>query len=336
VAFDRLLKRLARAEPDAWILKGGLALQLRLGEKARLTKDIDLLLRKPLADAPTLLRRAASAELGDRFAFEVAEAASALEPTQGGVRRFPIHPLLDGRTFEDFHVDVGVGDPVVGAADMLVMPPLLAFAGLEATNFPAYPLTQHIAEKVHAYTQPHPYGERTRVRDLVDLLLIAGHAPLDAIMVRLAIEATFSSRQTHPIPSVLPEPPKSWRIPYRQMADEVRLAWIDLTAGYMAAARFLNPVLRTQVSGTWDPSTRTWGGDARRVRALPARGRAARDGPPPSHVDRCDWTRLALERRGNLTPHMGEPEIRTAAIPGLARPGARKDPFPPTGVSPSP
>jgi hypothetical protein len=91
VAFNRLPKRLACAEPGAWILKGGLALQLRLAEKARLTKDIDLLLRKPLADAPTMLRRGASAELGDWYAFEVAEAASAPEPTQGGVRRFPIH-----------------------------------------------------------------------------------------------------------------------------------------------------------------------------------------------------------------------------------------------------
>ena len=32
VAFDRFLARLALAQPDAWILKGGLALQLRLAE----------------------------------------------------------------------------------------------------------------------------------------------------------------------------------------------------------------------------------------------------------------------------------------------------------------
>jgi hypothetical protein len=42
VAFDRFLARLATKEPEAWIVKGGFALQLRLGERARTTKDIDV------------------------------------------------------------------------------------------------------------------------------------------------------------------------------------------------------------------------------------------------------------------------------------------------------
>jgi predicted neuraminidase len=32
VTFDRLLARLLQADPGAWLLKGGLALQLRMGE----------------------------------------------------------------------------------------------------------------------------------------------------------------------------------------------------------------------------------------------------------------------------------------------------------------
>jgi len=45
VAFDRFLARLVHDQPDDWVLKGGFALQLRLGERARTTKDIDLLAR---------------------------------------------------------------------------------------------------------------------------------------------------------------------------------------------------------------------------------------------------------------------------------------------------
>jgi len=45
VAFDRLLARLFAA-PDArdipWLLKGGYTFELRLGGKARATKDLDL------------------------------------------------------------------------------------------------------------------------------------------------------------------------------------------------------------------------------------------------------------------------------------------------------
>ena len=41
VAFDRLLARLVADSPENWLLKGGLALQLRLGDRSRTTQDID-------------------------------------------------------------------------------------------------------------------------------------------------------------------------------------------------------------------------------------------------------------------------------------------------------
>lgn len=245
--LDRFLARLACAQPQAWLLKGGFALQLRLAEKARLTKDIDLLLRLPDAEARLLLQQAVSVELGDWF-----------------VLRFPLRALLDGRTFEDFHVDVGTGDPVVGEADVLRTPALLAFAGLEPTAFPAYPLTQHIAEKLHAYTQPHSVGEGTRVRDLVDLLLIAGHASLESGRLCEAIEATFRARASHALPGLLPAPPAVWRAPFRELAREVGLSLQDLTAGFTAAAKFLDPILQAHARGAWDPARWTWvegGGD---------------------------------------------------------------------------
>ncbi len=42
VVFERLLARLIQAAPDRWVLKGGLALDYRLGSRARTTKDMDL------------------------------------------------------------------------------------------------------------------------------------------------------------------------------------------------------------------------------------------------------------------------------------------------------
>ena len=42
VAFERFISRLIKNKPDSWVLKGGLAIQLRLGLQARTTKDIDL------------------------------------------------------------------------------------------------------------------------------------------------------------------------------------------------------------------------------------------------------------------------------------------------------
>ena len=42
VAFDRLLARLLSVAPRQWLLKGGFALDLRLVDRARATKDIDI------------------------------------------------------------------------------------------------------------------------------------------------------------------------------------------------------------------------------------------------------------------------------------------------------
>ncbi len=67
VAFDRLMARLIAVQADAWVLKGGLALQLRLGDRARTTKDIDLHARVEQQSIHETLTRASAHELGDWF-----------------------------------------------------------------------------------------------------------------------------------------------------------------------------------------------------------------------------------------------------------------------------
>lgn len=42
VVFDRFLARLVAVAPGDWALKGGFALDLRLSDRARSTKDVDL------------------------------------------------------------------------------------------------------------------------------------------------------------------------------------------------------------------------------------------------------------------------------------------------------
>jgi len=39
VFFERILARLEAAQPGRWVLKGGMALEVRLGDDARVTKD---------------------------------------------------------------------------------------------------------------------------------------------------------------------------------------------------------------------------------------------------------------------------------------------------------
>lgn len=157
VAFERLLARLEHRWPTALLLKGGLALQLRIGKRARTTKDVDMAASQPwgAGKASEQLRATAGVELGDWFAFEIGEPEEAATGAPGRGFRFPVQCLLDGRPFEFFHVDMGFGDAVVDPPEKVRVPSLLAFAGVAPTTVRCYPLTAHLAEKLHAYTREY-------------------------------------------------------------------------------------------------------------------------------------------------------------------------------------
>lgn len=258
VAFDRFLARLLIAQPGAWMLKGGLALQLRLGDRARTTKDVDVLLTISHIGAYKALAQAAAHDLSDWFTFTVRSEVGTLPgPDEGGLR-FYVTARVDGRVFESFHVDVGLGDPVVEPAERLTTPPLLAFAGIPPVVVPCYPISQHLAEKIHAYVKPRVSGEGTRVKDLVDMVLIATHTPVNAGALAAALQATFTAQGSGAPPRSLPAPPAAWAPKYRRLAQEVGLDDLTLPAAFERARHFLDPVLSGQTAGRWSPPIQAW------------------------------------------------------------------------------
>ncbi len=260
VAFDRFLARLVDQAPGAWIIKRGYALQLRLGDVARMTRDIDAAVAQPIGqeEASARLRSAASQDLGDWFEFEVGEPAPVSTGAPQGGLRFPIRCLLDGRTFESFHLDLGQGDPVLGRPEMLTGLRFLEFAGVGPSKVPCCPLTTQIAEKVHAYTRPYTGGQSSRVRDLVDILLIASMGGLSGAKLSRALKATFEARATHQLPKELPKPPAGWSRPYNKLARQLRLGWLTVDEAGKAAARLLNPALRGTAKGRWTADSWQW------------------------------------------------------------------------------
>ena len=172
--------------------------------------------------------------------------------------RFPIRCLLDGRQFENFHLDVGFGDPVLGPPEVLTAPDVLAFADIEPATVRCYPLTTQVAEKLHTYTRTYASGETSRARDLADILLAASLEKLNNTKLRQAIEATFQARATHAVPLEMPDPPKRIGTSYRQLARELDLTWPTIEEAAGAAAQFLNPILKGDASSTWDPVDWRW------------------------------------------------------------------------------
>lgn len=152
--------------PDRWLLKGGFALDLRLIDRARVTKDIDLDWRDRQDQLLDTLLDAADHDEGDFFTFRI-ERAGPPEDQLGGSWRFRVVASLAGRDFDTFLLDIGFRTISAERVDALTTPGLLAFAGFAPVTVPALPLEAQVAEKLHAYTRSYQdamVSERSRKR----------------------------------------------------------------------------------------------------------------------------------------------------------------------------
>lgn len=259
IVFQRLLARLMIVAPGRWILKGALALEFRFGSIARPTKDMDLARRDNVDAASADFLAAADVDLGDYFSFAIEKTDALDEMTEANAARYRVIARLAGRVFERVVVDVGFLNVLSEATDFLAGPDLLGFAGIEPVTVPVLPLELHVAEKLHAYSRTYESGSSSRVKDLVDLVLISRHHLFKAGALREALDATFARRDTHALPHSLDPPHPSWTGPYSKMAQGVNLL-SELAHGHELASRFLNPVLSGEAEGgaLWDPTSRTW------------------------------------------------------------------------------
>jgi predicted nucleotidyltransferase component of viral defense system len=116
----------------------------------------------------------------------------------------------------------------------------LGFAGLERARLPVYPLADHFAEKLHAYTRPRE--RRTRVKDLLDLTVIleelADELPPSEEMQR-TVEATFNRYGTHVLPDPLPAPPGDWAEPFKAETTNLELTITDISSAHNALEKYL-------------------------------------------------------------------------------------------------
>ena len=258
VVFDRLIARLMVVAPDRWMLKGAVALQFRAGPQYRTTKDVDFSRGGDEEAATADFLAVQTVDLGDYFSFAIERAGSIDVQGEAAAIRYHARAELAGRPFEAFVVDVAFGSQPDGA-DTLRGPDLLEFAEIPPAEVPVIALERHVAEKIHAYLSVHARGQpSSRVKDLVDLVLIESLFSLQAESLSSAIEATFAARNTAP-PTALPSPPAQWRVPYRKMAIEMGLD-PDIDSGYERARSFLDPALGGALSpgSSWDPARRAW------------------------------------------------------------------------------
>lgn len=236
VAFQRVLARLS-GQPG-WVLKGGFCLETRL-DVARATVDLDMATSVRPADAGVLqdlLDDTLDRDVdGDGFSFRVGiPRPMSVEDTGNEGWRVGVTAMLAGRAFQSLRLDV-VPRPaeIAGGVEKLVVPPALAGTRMTAVAISAVDVAQHAAEKAHAYARVYAYERSsTRVKDLVDLVLMVEAGLLDAAAWGRRLGHVYRVRDAAVPPKALVEPPPSWGAPYAALAAELRLGARDLAAAY--------------------------------------------------------------------------------------------------------
>lgn len=191
VVFDRVAVRLAAVPEGCWILKGGAAMEFRLLDRARMTKDLDLVIRTCKtggAEVRESLIDALTADPDqDGFTFRVSSPAALMADRAGRPAwRFSVEAWLAGKLFAGVRLDIAARDEEPARTEFLQLPGTLAFAGVPARSIEAVDRAQHFAEKLHALTREYLDRPNSRIKDLADLVLLIGQ-PRQAVVVEPAV-----------------------------------------------------------------------------------------------------------------------------------------------------
>ncbi len=243
VAFERLLARIFHQDSDSFVLKGGYAMELRFAT-ARATKDVDLTCLSRVDDLHLVienvimreLRNLVKADLKDYFVFEVGSAQMDLDNAPYGGARYSVASFVDRRLFVRFQLDIGA-DVVVDEIEHVDGSDWLKYCGIETPKMRIISVEQQLAEKLHAYTLPREQRLNSRVKDLIDMLLLTQLRPINGAHFKLTLQKVYDVRRTHTLPKSLDPPPSEWLPLYESLAAECGLSQ-SMQEGYLELREF--------------------------------------------------------------------------------------------------
>jgi hypothetical protein len=174
----------------------------------------------------------------------------------------PVLADVGATRWASFHVDL-VADAIRMTGTPDDVPPLAAvdLRGLPQPGYRAYPLVDHVADKVCAILQRYGPDRRpsTCFKDLVDLVVLSGHAPVSADDQRRAL-LSGADRRGLALPVGLDVPDRRlWEDGYAAEARRaVRFEASTLDDALAIVRPFVDPVLAGAARGVWDPGQRRW------------------------------------------------------------------------------
>lgn len=231
LGFMAVVGMLDQARHDAdgsplFLVKGGVAMELRLDTGARATKDLDTAFRDSMDAVADRLDPALRAGYGD---FSATRTELAPVKDTGAVRcdiklAYRTKPLIT------VQMEIAATEGAMGSEIDHVPAKPLGHLGLSGPDtVPCVAIRWQIAQKLHACTELLDNRENDRFRDLIDLqLLEALVAPDGWPSVRAACIDVFEGRAKHAWPPAVTIH-TSWPAGYRALADDTGFSVASVT-----------------------------------------------------------------------------------------------------------
>jgi len=132
--------------------------------------------------------------------------------------QYSVASFVDRHLFVRFQLDVGA-DIIVDEIEQVEGSDWLEYCGIKAPRMRMISIEQ-LAEKVHAYSLPREEKLNSRVRDLIDMLLLLEHRNISVDAFKQTIQKVFKASKPHSLPMSLNEPPQEWTTLYQALADK--------------------------------------------------------------------------------------------------------------------
>lgn len=256
-AYDQLVERLYRRD-RGWVVKGATALLARR-ISVRHTLDLDVYRAGAIADVERQLRDAAALDIGDWMRFEAGESVRVIA-AGAHAARVRVRSYIGVKVWASFQVDV-VADGIEMTGEPDTVSPLTEVEILDRARAPwkAYPLVDHVADKLYAIFEQHDGRPSTRFKDLIDLVAIAASSQVDAEAQILALTSEARRRDLR-LPGTFSVPDRDmWDRGYQAEARRaVGMADWRLEVGLEIVRPFVDPLLAGTAQGWWDPQILQW------------------------------------------------------------------------------
>jgi hypothetical protein len=232
----------ARGIIPMYLLKGGMAIELRFGIRARASRDVDVGIVSGGENLTLLFDKVLAVGFAG-FEFRRRGESRLLE--NASTYRIVVEMSYKGRIFGSLSVDLNEAD--YETASDVVMTGVIAALGLPGPlSVPILDTYLQIAQKLHGATEPsRPDYKNRRYRDLLDVLVFARSNEVNIDFRRLAevCTAEFSRREHHRVwPPVFSLPP-DWREP---LEDEARANEFLPTDAHQLAREFIRFIARIE------------------------------------------------------------------------------------------